>query len=366
MTGLVGFGLLGSSMVAHAIDPSDDAQDSLKALHQSVSLELARLKHHKNAQEKAGSVIVEKLQALANQIRNHQRLLEDVGIEMKKLRTSKSQLSGEYEKAVAQLQQVTRLTLAMAYDSPMLHMRESGGVKKLLHKNLMVRSTLKSLREMLADLSQRLTRVTQQHGPLEPLQQKVIENAESFDPDWEQACKLSREVRGLKYAKDQAPKLSFELEKVVLEAPKETQLSLQVPVGGEVFKSFQELSSQAPNADGQRVLKGVLFKAGFAEPVVAPAEAVVAFAGTLYPYGKLVILAHPEGYHTLLAGLGDIKVKLGQTVKAGQKVGAAISEPTAHRQEAILLVELRRDGVAIDPLPLFQKFQNISTKKEVS
>ena len=80
--------------------------------------------------------------------------------------------------------------------------------------------------------------------------------------------------------------------------------------------------------------------------VVAPHDGHIAFSGPFRDYGVILIIAHGEGYHTLLAGLAEAYVEVGQTLLAGEPVGHMGSG-----KSRTLYVELRRNGDAINPHP---------------
>ncbi len=82
--------------------------------------------------------------------------------------------------------------------------------------------------------------------------------------------------------------------------------------------------------------------------VVAPFSGQVVFAGPFRGYGRLLIIEHGEGYHSLLAGLARIDTTLGETVLAGEPVGVMGNPP---RGRPVLYLELRRNGQPINPLP---------------
>lgn len=91
--------------------------------------------------------------------------------------------------------------------------------------------------------------------------------------------------------------------------------------------------------------KGITLRPRRQAQVVAPAAGRVAFAGPFRTYGRIVIIEHGDGLLTLLAGLGAVSARLGETVKAGQPVGQmAAADPR-------LYVELRVGGEPVDPLP---------------
>lgn len=82
--------------------------------------------------------------------------------------------------------------------------------------------------------------------------------------------------------------------------------------------------------------------------IVAPFDAIVVFAGEFRGYGRILILDHGEGYHSLLAGLGRIISEPGQWLLAGEPVGEMANESNIPTE---LYFELRHDGRAIDPMP---------------
>ena len=104
--------------------------------------------------------------------------------------------------------------------------------------------------------------------------------------------------------------------------------------------------------------RGITIAALPGAQVVAPYDGRVVFAGPFRGYGQLLIIAHGEGYHTLLAGMERIYATVGQWVLAGEPVGvmaagdtraAAVSDKTATAPR--LYVELRQGGEPVDPLP---------------
>jgi murein DD-endopeptidase MepM/ murein hydrolase activator NlpD len=96
--------------------------------------------------------------------------------------------------------------------------------------------------------------------------------------------------------------------------------------------------------------RGVDFKATYGVSVFAAASGRVIFAGVSGGYGNLIQIRHAEGYLTYYGHLSKILVKQGQRVRRGQligKVGATgrVTGPHLH-------FEIRKNGKAIDPLPL--------------
>jgi septal ring factor EnvC (AmiA/AmiB activator) len=95
--------------------------------------------------------------------------------------------------------------------------------------------------------------------------------------------------------------------------------------------------------------KGATFLTRAGAQVVAPFDGRVMFAGPFRGYGQILIIEHGAAYHTLLAGLRRLDVKLGQWLLAGEPVGVMGTSESGPR----LYVELRQAGRPINPLPWF-------------
>ena len=110
-----------------------------------------------------------------------------------------------------------------------------------------------------------------------------------------------------------------------------------LPVAGRLLSGFGETSG-AGDAHGV-----TLAPAGGAQ-TVAPAAGRIAFAGPYNGYARIVIIAHDDGWSSLITGLGRIDVAVGETVVQGAPLGVA--EPGHPR----VMIELRKDGTPVNPM----------------
>jgi septal ring factor EnvC (AmiA/AmiB activator) len=92
--------------------------------------------------------------------------------------------------------------------------------------------------------------------------------------------------------------------------------------------------------------------------VTAPVDGEILYAGPFRSYGQLLILDAGGGYHVVLAGMNRLTVASGQSVLAGEPIGAmgeARVASTSATQDAKatpeLYVEFRKDGKPVDPTP---------------
>ncbi|MDG3440883.1 murein hydrolase activator EnvC family protein [Nitrospirillum amazonense] len=114
---------------------------------------------------------------------------------------------------------------------------------------------------------------------------------------------------------------------------------MTLPVAGPVAQRYGEQDAVGTTSRGVRI------SARAGSPVVAPYEGSVVFAGPFKGYGLILIVEHPNGYHSLIAGLGRIDTRVGQRVLTGEPMGAMASDGTP-----TLYFELRRGGQPINPL----------------
>ncbi len=118
--------------------------------------------------------------------------------------------------------------------------------------------------------------------------------------------------------------------------------TLSLPVRGVIFLRFGESNQFGAKS------KGLTIETRESAQVIAPHDGRIVFAGPFRGYGQLLIIAHGEGYHTLIAGVARIDGSVGQLLLAGEPVGV-MGAPPGEKPE--LYMELRHDGEPIDPLP---------------
>jgi murein hydrolase activator len=120
---------------------------------------------------------------------------------------------------------------------------------------------------------------------------------------------------------------------------------LTAPVAGTVVHTWGDATEAGPAA-------GISYQTPPAARVVALCTGRVVFAAPFRSYGMLLIVDCGGGYHTVLAGFERLDVRVGQSVAAGEPVGAMPNwEPGASGGRPGLYLELRRDGQPVNPAP---------------
>ncbi|MDM7976750.1 MULTISPECIES: peptidoglycan DD-metalloendopeptidase family protein [Thalassospira] len=119
---------------------------------------------------------------------------------------------------------------------------------------------------------------------------------------------------------------------------------LRMPASGKVVTLFGE-RSRGPDGLAVTHSKGIEIDTRPNAQVVSPFDGKVVFAGPFRGYGRLLIIEHGEGYHSLIAGFDRLDSVVGQYLLAGEPVGI-MGELSPK-----LYLEMRHDGEAINPLP---------------
>jgi murein DD-endopeptidase MepM/ murein hydrolase activator NlpD len=122
------------------------------------------------------------------------------------------------------------------------------------------------------------------------------------------------------------------------------------PVIGEVELSSGFGVRSDPFLGRPAMHTGLDFRASTGDPVRATANGKVASSGWAGGYGRMVEIDHGNGLSTRYGHLSEINVKVGDTIRIGQVIGAVGS--TGRSTGPHLHYETRIDGEAVDP----QKF----------
>lgn len=97
-----------------------------------------------------------------------------------------------------------------------------------------------------------------------------------------------------------------------------------------------------------RLHGGIDLAAGTGSPVRSAAAGTVSAAGSEGGYGTVVRVQHADGIETVYAHLSAAEVQVGAALEAGQQLGREGNSGQSTGPH--LHFEVRRDGVAVDPL----------------
>jgi murein hydrolase activator len=119
-------------------------------------------------------------------------------------------------------------------------------------------------------------------------------------------------------------------------------LNTPLPVTGSIRTGFGEKDDMGAESEG------ITFTTRPGASVVSPLAGTVRFAGPFQKFRQILIVEHPGGYHSLIAGLGRIDTVVGAALATGEPVGTA--EFSSH--DVQVYYELRQNGKPVNPRKL--------------
>lgn len=175
-------------------------------------------------------------------------------------------------------------------------------------------------------------------GPLTPLSVST-----KGTPDYEE----SERVNGL----------LKQMDRINLMQMAAARMPLGVPVKGRFRYSSGYGMRSDPKSGGRRMHNGRDMAGQRGTPIVASGDGVVTFAGRQSGYGNLIKIRHPLGFETRYAHLNKIRVKSGQRVSRGQRIG---DMGTTGRSTGVHLhYEIRIGGKPVNPLTYMKAAQDV-------
>jgi murein hydrolase activator len=272
------------------------------------------------------------------------------------------ELRAETEVLMADLNELSRVTASIEAERDSLLTALTAQAEEKQRMSLLAREKQRlQLRseERLARERERAAELAMRAGSMEEL----IESLEA-------EIAAAREAEEAAPREDLAAREAEEAEPPELEAPMRfasipfSSLSGQIrlPVAGRIARRYGD----DDEAGGR--LMGDIVKTHSGAIVTAPSDGSVLYAGPFRSYGQLLILNAGDGYHLVLAGMGRISVGLGQTVVAGEPVGAmgeariaSMAGPGEGEPGQELYIEFRKEGSPVDPAPWWAERNSVRT-----
>ncbi len=118
---------------------------------------------------------------------------------------------------------------------------------------------------------------------------------------------------------------------------------LPLPARGKIVTRYGEEKMKGISA------KGITLATRENAQVISPFDGAVVFAGPFRGYGNMIIVEHGDDYLSLMSGLGNVDVELGQMLLAGEPIGNMPEEENAE-----LYVEIRKNNQPINPAAWFK------------
>jgi murein DD-endopeptidase MepM/ murein hydrolase activator NlpD len=126
---------------------------------------------------------------------------------------------------------------------------------------------------------------------------------------------------------------------------------LEMPVNGTIITPFGPLQHETYNIS--IMSNGIDIAVLENTPVKAIAEGQVVFADIFTSSGRMIIIDHKNGYHSIYSHLNSYNIKKGDNVSKGQIIGNSGRIQTDI--EPCLHFEIRQSGTPVDPMKIFSQ-----------
>lgn len=125
------------------------------------------------------------------------------------------------------------------------------------------------------------------------------------------------------------------------------EIKVNTAIANPVPWSWPSSNSLIRNYDGN-LTKGIVFGGERGSPVFAASAGEVIYAGSnLRGYGNMVVIKHNDTWSSVYANNGELFVRQGQRVSAGQKIA---NEGDSDASRTQLYFEIRQNSKPIDPM----------------
>lgn len=250
------------------------------------------------------------------------------------------ELRHETEKLMADLKEHSRVTASIEAERARL----TASVTEQLAEKQRLNMLLEARRKFQAETQAAIEAEQQNAQELAAKARSLKELVESLDRQAKRKAEEEARIAALP-----VPDANRLLERIPFRS---LQGQIALPVTGQVKRRF------GANDGNGSVMQGDMVATQSGAIVTAPVDGEILYAGPFRSYGQLLILDAGGGYHVVLAGMNRLTVASGQSVLAGEPIGAmgeARVASTSATQDAKatreLYVEFRKDGKPVDPTP---------------
>lgn len=317
----------------------ESLEERLKKLSASIKTqekELRRIEKKKDETEKEISKINTEIYDLSDRLSVRLQRLKKYVVDLYKGKHEVRALlllsSVDYQDLVKRSRY---LTLA-AYDENRIIRGYSEDIKELLDKKERLRSLQKTLEGQIKEIKNRRYRLKKSIEKKDALLALIRKKRRERE----------REIERLKEASMRLQDMlkSMKVKKIPSSILGKGFLSLKGhlpwPVSGRIIKNYGNF-----NRDFSK--DGIVIRMNGSEKVKAVAGGRIVYADTFPGYGRLVIIDHGNGYHTLYGNLSEFSIRKGDLIIEGIEIGSAsLSENREYRD---LYFEIRYKGRPINP-----------------
>ncbi|WP_429137420.1 murein hydrolase activator EnvC family protein [Bartonella heixiaziensis] len=377
--------------VSHAEDTinSATAQKELGEIRQSISLsrervtflaqQVERLKKDQHALSDALIKAAKTERTIANDIAEREKNLKKMIVKRAKVHQSLKSHRAEFAEVLAVLER-------MGLNPPPALMVRPEDVLASVRSSVLLGAIVPQMQEKIQVLTESFKElinlsnaITTEYAALKTKMQNQAEQRKRLELLLDKKAKLQKrseeELTEQQQKNIALIKKAQSLEELILELDRQSKLNSDVSV--QVRKNLQLLEqSNFENQKGSLLFPvlgkkiqhinnslqitrfGEMIETESEAVIIAPADALVAFAGPFRSYGQLIILNVGNGYHIVLIGMSRINVMPGQFVLSGEPLGTMGMQFIANsvaldigKNAPILYIEFRKQGKPVNPTP---------------
>lgn len=377
--------------VSHAEDTvrSAEARKTLGEIRQSISLsrervaflsrQVERLKKDQRALSDALIKAAKEERAVANDISEREEKLKEMLKKRKQVHQSLKSRRTEFAEVLSILERMGLKpppALVVRPEDVLASVRSSVLLGAVVPQ---MQEKTQALTESLKELTNLSNAITVEYAALKTKMQNQAEQRKHLELLLDKKAKLQKrseeELTEQQQKNSALVKKAQSLEELILELDRQSQLNSDVSV--QMQKTLQLLEqSNFENQKGSLLFPvlgksiqhvknssqitrfGEMIETEAEAIIVAPADALVAFAGPFRSYGQLIILNVGNGYHIVLTGMSKINVTQGQFVLSGEPLGTMGMQFIANsvaldigKTAPMLYIEFRKHGKPVNPTP---------------
>lgn len=285
--------------------------------------------------------------------------------EAEKLRADireKKQYSGKRITALYKLYRLGGMNLLATADSVHEVFSRKAAIERVLAHDEKVLSEMAEKRRHLSEVLDRLDEKHEENRELARSYEEKISELAVMRRQRKQVLAALEKRRSdreqtLEYLRDAARRLDDTIKGLEERSRKggaefnEHQGLLNMPVQGKIISEFGRHVSDDTGVASYR--NGIEIRSEYGEPVRAVFDGQTVFDDRVRGFGRVLIVSHGDGYHTVYARVEDMFSSKGDNVDAGQVI-ATVGD-SGSRSGPCLYFEVRHKGNPVDPMKWLDK-----------
>ncbi|MFW6334496.1 MAG: peptidoglycan DD-metalloendopeptidase family protein [Desulfosalsimonas sp.] len=326
--------------------------ESVEKEHDAAASDLDELDRRISREKSSLRQIMEKAENTSARI----RMLEQQAEEVRRDMDEKKDYAGRRMAALYRLHRLGAMNLLAEAGAVHQVFRRMAAVERILEHDKEILSEMAEKRRQLSGVLEKLRKERRENQRLaEQYERKISELARMRMKRKAVAKALEREKsdseKTLAYLRDVAGRLDEAMENLRQSRDehggrfREHQGLLKMPVQGKIVSDFGQHVSSDTGVESQS--NGIEIRSEYGDPVRTVFEGKTVFADWVRGFGRVVIVSHGDGYHTVYGRLEEIFPQEGEKVETGQVI-ATVGD-SGSRQGPGLYFEIRSGGDPVDP-----------------